>query len=151
LAAQFAQRLREEQAQEMARRRANVDALLLEGQRAFEQRNFRHAQELALKAQEADPNNAVAEALVHAATKAARDRSSEDYYQAKAKEIRQLIEAQEEIKTPYNTVLSIDQETWERAQHRADRNDAAEVLDPLDVAVWEKVRTEMVGKRSYTE
>ena len=151
LAAQYAQRLREEQVHEQAVRRARIDALLLEAQKAFQTRNFRHAQELALAAQEIDPTNAIAEALVHAATKAARDRSADEYYQAKAKEIRQLLEAQEEVKTPYSKVLSLDEETWERAQHRAQRIDATEALDPLDAALWEKVKTEMVGKRSYTE
>ncbi len=150
-AAQYAQRLREERQQTEARKRAQVDTLLLESQKAFEGRSFRHSQELALKAQELDPSNTVAQEMVHAATKAARDKSTEDYYQAKAKELRQLLEAQEEAKTPYTDVLTMDQETWERAQRRALNRDAVEAMDPQDQALWDRVKTEMVGKRSYTE
>src|SRR5262249_36739014 len=116
LNAQYAQRLRQEQQVEQTRRRAQVEALLLQSQHAFESRNFRFAKELALKAQEIDPSSVIAGDLVHAATKADRDRSAEEYYQAKAREIRQLLEAQEELKTPYTKVLSLDQETWDHAQ-----------------------------------
>ena len=150
-ASQFALRVREERVQQEMSKRALVDTLLIQSEKAFEIRSFRQSQELALKAQELDPSNTIAQELVRAASKAARDKSTEEYYQSKARELRQMLESQEELKTPYTSVLTLDQTTWDRAQRRALQNEVSEEMDPRDQALWEKVRTEMVGKRSYTE
>jgi general secretion pathway protein D len=150
-AAQQAQRLREERQAQEAHKRAHVEALLLEAQKEFSKHSFTHARELALEAQEADPSNAIAQDMVHTATKAARDKANEDYLGQKAKVYRQMLESDEELKTPYTDVLSMDLKTWERAQHRAQQREEVEDVDPKDAAVRELLKTEMVGKRTYTE
>lgn len=143
--------LREQREEMMARRRADVDRLLRQSQSAFEARNFRLAQELAQKAHEIDPSNGLALDLAHTAAKAARDQSNNLYYHQKAREIRQLLETQQELKTPYTRVLSIDDSTWERAQQRAQRLERATAMDPQDEALLEQVRMAPVGRQSYTE
>ena len=117
---------------------------------AFESRQFRNAQEYALKALEADPTSAVAQEMVHVTTKAARDQMNEDYYSQKAKEIRSLLESREELKIPYTKVLSMDNDTWERAQRRAGTVGSQQSIDPQDAALWEQVRIAPVGKLTYT-
>ncbi len=147
---QLSRRLAEERRQSEARRRARLDLFLQQSQVAFEARQFRRAQELALKALEADPTSAVAQEMVHVTTKAARDQMSEDYYTAKAREIRALMESREELKVPYTKVLSMDSATWDRAQKRAGTVASQTEMDPQDAALWEIVRTAPVGKLSYT-
>ncbi|MEQ1633001.1 MAG: hypothetical protein ABL997_11560 [Planctomycetota bacterium] len=147
---QLAQRLAEERRQSEARRRARLDLFLQQAQVAFEGRQFRNAQEYALKALDADPTSAVAQEMVHVTTKAARDQMNEDYYSQKAKEIRSLLESREELKVPYTKVLSMDNDTWERAQRRAGSAGSQQELDPQDAALWEQVRTAPVGKLTYT-
>ncbi len=147
---QLSRRLAEERRQSEARRRARLDLFLQQAQVAFEARQFRRAQELALKALEADPTSAVAQEMVHVTTKAARDQMSEDYYTAKAREIRSLLESREELKVPYTKVLSMDSATWDRAQKRAGTVASQTEMDPQDAALWEVVRTAPVGKLSYT-
>lgn len=147
---QLSRRLAEERRQSEARRRARLDLFLQQSQVAFEARQFRRAQELALKALEADPTSAVAQEMVHVTTKAARDQMSEDYYTAKAREIRALMESREELKVPYTKVLSMDSATWDRAQKRAGTVGSQTEMDPQDAALWEIVRTAPVGKLSYT-
>lgn len=147
---QLAQRLAEERRQTEARRRARLDLFLQQAQLAFENRQFRNAQEYALKALDADSTSVVAQEMVHVTTKAARDQMNEDYYAQKAKEIRSLLESREELKIPYTKVISMDQETWDRAQRRVGTVGGAEELDPQDAAVMEQVRTAPVGKLTYT-
>ena len=147
---QLSRRLAEERRQSEARRRARLDLFLQQAQVAFEARQFRRSQELALKALEADPTSAVAQEMVHVTTKAARDQMSEDYYTAKAREIRSLLESREELKVPYTKVLSMDSATWDRAQKRAGTVASQTEMDPQDAALWEVVRTAPVGKLSYT-
>lgn len=147
---QLSQRLAEERRQTEARRRARLDLFLQQSQVAFEARQFRRAQDLAMKALDADPTSAVAQEMVQVTTKAARDQMSEDYYTQKAREIRALMESREELKVPYTKVLSMDSATWDRAQKRAGTVGTLQEIDPQDAAVWETVRTAPVGKLSYT-
>ena len=147
---ELSRKLAKERRQSEARRRARLDLFLQQSQVAFEARQFRRAQELALKALEADPTSAVAQEMVHVTTKAARDQMSEDYYTAKAREIRALMESREELKVPYTKVLSMDSATWDRAQKRAGTVASQTEMDPQDAALWEIVRTAPVGKLSYT-
>lgn len=147
---QLSQRLAEERRQSEARRRARLDLFLQQSQVAFEGRQFRRAQEFAMKALDADPTSAVAQEMVQVTTKAARDQMSEDYFSAKAREIRALVESREELKVPYTKVLSMDSATWERAQKRSGTVGGQQEMDPQDAAVWELVRTAPVGKLSYT-
>jgi general secretion pathway protein D len=147
---QLSQRLAEERRQSEARRRARLDLFLQQSQVAFEGRQFRRAQEFAMKALDADPTSAVAQEMVQVTTKAARDQMSEDYFSAKAREIRALVESREELKVPYTKVLSMDSATWERAQKRSGTVGGQQEMDPQDAAVWELVRSAPVGKLSYT-
>ncbi len=146
---QLSQRLAEERRQTEARRRARLDLFLQQSQVAFEARQFRRAQDLAMKALDADPTSAVAQEMVQVTTKAARDQMSEDYFTQKAREIRALMESREELKVPYTKVLSMDSATWDRAQKRAGTVGTQQEIDPQDASVWESVRTAPVGKLSY--
>ncbi|MBX3461759.1 MAG: hypothetical protein KF830_01195 [Planctomycetes bacterium] len=149
--AELAERLRQENAEMEARRRAQVDGLIQESQRAFERRAFGHAQELAQRALQLEPQNMIAFELRSAAVKAGRDGVTQDYYEQRARSLRAMIEADEDLKVPQTAILELDMATWERASGRAARNAVAKALDPQDQAVWDKVRTEQVGKLTYTE
>ncbi len=146
---QLAAQLRAEHEAAEARRRAMVDSLLQQSQVAFQGRRFQHSQDLALKALQYEPNNAVAMELHNAAVKAGRDDAKEAYYHDKAKEIRNLLEAKEELRVPQTEVLRMDAETWDRAQRRS-RGAAKEIVDPMDQAVWDRTQIEQVGKVSFT-
>lgn len=149
---ELAERLRLEFQQKEARRRAQVDALLQESQVAFEARRFSYAQELAYKALQVEPQNGIAYEMHTAATKAARDQVNEDYFQQRAKAMRAMLEADEALKVPQTSILELDAEVWDRANRRAGAsNKLQQELDPMDQAVWDKVRTEQVGKLAYTE
>ncbi len=148
---ELAQRLTAERQQAEARRRARLDLFLQQAQVAFQGRQFRRAQDYAQKAVDTDPSNAVAQEMLFATTKAARDQMSDDYYNQKAKEIRALLESREELKVPYTSVLTMDDATWERAQRRVGETAIGADVDPQDAAVWELARTAPVGKLTYTE
>ncbi|MGE3171131.1 MAG: hypothetical protein AB7O97_00810 [Planctomycetota bacterium] len=148
---ELAQKLAAERQASEARRRAKMDLLLREAQMAFENRRFAHSRDVALKALDVDPSSPIAQDMVHAATKAARDQAADDYYNQKAKEIRSLLEAREELKVPYTKVLQLDEATWERAQRRVGTVDTRESIDPQDAAVWDLVRTVPVGQLNYSE
>jgi type II secretory pathway component GspD/PulD (secretin) len=148
---ELADRLRAEYADADARRRAQVDALLQQSQLAFEARRFTYAQELAGKAMQVDPQNAIAYELHNAAVKASRNDVSESYYHERARAIRAMLEADEDLKVPQTAVLEMDMATWDRARGRAAKNAVAAVVDPMDQAVWDKVQTTPVGKLTYTE
>jgi Flp pilus assembly secretin CpaC len=149
--ADLAERLRRDNAEMEARRRAQVDNLILEAQLAFERRAFGRSQELAQRALQLEPQNTIAAEMQSAAIKAGRDDATETWYTQRAKAIRGLIEANEELKIPQTNILDLDMATWERANGRAARNAVIKVTDPQDEAVWDKVRTEQVGKLTYTE
>ncbi len=147
----MAAQLREEYQRQQAQRRARVNTYLKQAQEAFESTQFARARDFALKALDADPSNGLAQEFVQAATKAARDQSTETYYTSKAKEIRQLLESREELKIPYTQVLMQDQDTWDRAQLRASARRADPIaMDPQDTAVLEQVQTAPVGRRTFT-
>ena len=151
LNAQAAEQLRREYAEAEARKRSQVDALILESQIAFEARQFQRSQDLAQRALQVDPTSAIAYEMHNAAVKAARDSSSDDYWRNRALAIRKMMEADEDLKVPQTDVLVMDAATWERAQGRAAAMKPAAQMDPIDVAVWDKVRTTQVGRLTYTE
>ncbi|MCC7065808.1 MAG: hypothetical protein IT456_23575 [Planctomycetes bacterium] len=148
---QLAEKLRTEYEEAEARRRAQVDNLLFESQKAYESRRFTYAQELSEKALALDPNSAIAYEMHNASVKAARDGENNGYYHERAKRIRDMLEAAEEMKIPQTNVLEMDMKTWDIARGRAARNASTTVLDPVDAAVWNQVRTSAVGKLTYTE
>ncbi|MCC7397169.1 MAG: hypothetical protein IT455_08905 [Planctomycetes bacterium] len=147
----MAERIRREYAETQARKRAQVDSLILESQAAFEKHQFQRSQDLAQRALQIEPNNTIAFEMHNAAVKAGRDSSSDDYARERARALRAQIEAEQELKIPQTDVLVMDPTTWERAQRRAGSHGAAEVVDPQDVAVWDLVQKTPVGRLSYTE
>jgi general secretion pathway protein D len=149
--AELAERLRQENAEMEARRRAQVDSLIQESQLAFERRAFGRAQELAQRALQLEPQNTIAFEMQNAAVKAGRDDVTESYYNQRAQALRAMIEADEELKIPQTSILELDMATWERANGRAARSAVIKAIDPQDQAVWDKVRTEQIGKLTYTE
>lgn len=149
--ADLAERLRRDHAEMEARRRAQVDNLIVESQAAFENRAFGRSQELAQRALQIEPQNTIASEMLHAAVKASRDDATDTWYTERAKAIRKMIEEEQELKVPQTSILELDMPTWERANGRAARNAVVTVADPQDQAVWDKVRTEQVGKLTYTE
>jgi tetratricopeptide (TPR) repeat protein len=148
---ELAARLRAERAEEEARRRDQVDTLLRQSQVAYRKGNFTFSQELATKALQIEPTNAIAADMAATATKAARDGATDDYLKAKAEAWRVMQEADEALKVPQNNVLEMDHATWDQAQRRALAMSATAVMDPQDLAVWDRVRAEQVGKLAYTE
>jgi len=151
LNAQQAEQLRRQYAENEARKRAHVDTLIQESQIAFEARRFARSQELAQKALEIEPQNAIAYEMHNAAVKAARDTSTEDYIKNRSLALRKMMEADADLKVPQTDVLVMDAETWERAKGRVAADGAAAILDPQDEAVWQQVRTTQVGRLTYTE
>lgn len=149
--ADLAERLRRENSEMEARRRAQVDGLIMEAQLAFERRAFGRSQELARRALDLEPQNSIAFEMHNAAVKAGRDDVTESYYNQRAQAIRAMIEAGEDLKVTQTKILELDVATWERANGRAARNAVVKEMDPQDAAVWDKVRTEQVGKLTYTE
>jgi type II secretory pathway component GspD/PulD (secretin) len=142
--------LREQNVAVQARRRASVDALLHEAEIAYTSHNFQFAQDLSLKALNEEPNNAVALELHNAAVKAVRDDAGRQYYDAKGRELRAMLEAMEEVKDPQTDVLRIDPTTWNRALRRVQAGVAAAPIDPEDQRIWDRVKVEQVGRLSYT-
>ncbi|HEX6811820.1 MAG TPA: hypothetical protein VF384_09385 [Planctomycetota bacterium] len=148
---QAAEQLRQQYAETEARRAAQLEALLHEAQVAFQNRAFQRAQDLSSSAMQLDPNNPIAYELHTAAVKAGRDGATDDYHTQRAKHIRAMIEADEDLKITQTSVLELDMTTWQRALGRARSRTTGAILDPQDEAVWNKVRTDQVGKLAYTE
>jgi type II secretory pathway component GspD/PulD (secretin) len=151
LNARQAEELRRRYAEQEARKRAHVDALLQQSQVAFELRQFQRSQDLAQRALELEPHNGIAYEMHNAAVKAARDTATDEYIRARGLEMRKQLEAAEELKIPQTDVLVMDMQTWDRANARAAMKRTAAVRDPQDEAVWEAVRTTQVGRLTYTE
>ena len=89
--------------------------------------------------------------MLNAATKAGRDSANDGYWRARAAEIRKMLEAHEELKTPQTEILIVDPEVWARAQGRSARRDGPKAMDPQDAALTEQVATVQVGRLTYTE
>jgi len=151
VAQRLAARLREENEATVARRRAQVEHWLQQAQLAFQSKRFQYAADLALKAEQTEPNNALAVDLHNAALKAARDDIADTYYNEKSRELRNMLEAMEELKVPQTDVLRVDPETWEKALRRLHTAATEAPVDPANQAVLDKVRTTEVGKLNLTE
>ena len=149
--AQLADQLRREYERNQAQKRAKVDGLIKRSQVAFDSRQFERSQDSAQRALDLDPSNQLAYDMLNAATKAARDSSNNDYWRAKALEIRKVLEAHEELKTPQTDILVMDQEIWAKANKRQTGNVGPQVLSPQDAALTQQVNTVGVGRLTYTE
>ena len=146
-----AEELRRQFAEREARKRANFEALIQQAQVAFEARQFQRSQDLAQKALELEPQNVLAYEMHNAAVKAARDTNNDEIWRTRTQAIRQMIEADADLKIPQTEVLRMDAETWSKANGRAAAAATAAVSDPQDEAVREQVRTTQVGRLTYTE
>ncbi len=148
--AQLADRLRREYQRTQAQKRARVDGLIKRSQVAFEARQFERSQDHATRALEIDPSNSLASEMLNAATKAARNSANESYWRIRAKEIRKMLEAHEELKTPQTDILVMDPAVWARASRRNTRSGGPKVMDPQDLALSQQVATVGVGRLTYT-
>ncbi|MCA8974354.1 MAG: hypothetical protein KDC98_06510 [Planctomycetes bacterium] len=148
---QLAERQKKQAMAAEKRRMDQHDDLILRSQQAFEDNNFAYSQELAMRAMEVDPHSTLAFEMHTAAIKATREHSNQQYYLQRSRAIRNMIEADEDLKTPQTSILDLDMATWELANTRAARRSTSTVVDPMDQAVWDQVRTIQVGKLSYTE
>lgn len=147
----LADRLRQEYEAAAVQRTVRVNTLLLESQHAFVNRRFAYAQECARRALEIDPNSTVAAEMISASVKASRESSTDAYYIERAKAIRNMLEAQEELKIPQTEILEMDLNTWERAQKRAGRKFQTSEVRPEDQHLANLVKTLPVGALNYTE
>jgi len=149
--AQLAEQLRREWVRTQARKRAQVDGLIQQSQVAFEARQFERSQDFAQRALEMDPSNSLAYEMHTMATKASRDSANNDYWKRRALEIRKMLEAHEELKTPQTDILVMDDEVWERANRRSTRRGDKRLLSPEDAALTQLVETAQVGRLTYTD
>ncbi|MBL8722476.1 MAG: hypothetical protein JNK49_00435 [Planctomycetes bacterium] len=147
----LAERLREEYQAAERHRRVQVDTLLLESQHAFVNRRFAYAQECARRALEIDPNSTVAAEMISASVKASRESSTDAYYLERAKAIRNMLEADEDLKVPQTEVLELNMTTWKKALDRAGKNRRTEEVSPADQHLLDKIKTVSVSKLTYTE
>jgi len=149
--AQLAEQLRREFERNQARKVAQVDGLIKESQVAYEARQFERSQDFAQRALDMDPSNSLAYEMLNAATKGARDSANDNYWRQRALEIRKMLEAHEELKTPQTDVLVMDNEIWDRANQRSTRRGDSRLLSPEDAALTQRVNTAQVGRLTYTD
>ena len=149
--AQLAEQLRREFERNQARKRAQVDGMIKQSQVAFESRQFERSQDYAQRALDMDPSNSLAYEMLNAATKAARESANDNYWRQRALEIRKMLEAHEELKTPQTDVLVMDNEIWDRANKRSTRRGDTNLLSPEDAALTQRVNTAQVGRLTYTD
>ncbi|MEE2886712.1 MAG: hypothetical protein VX951_04710 [Planctomycetota bacterium] len=144
-------RLRAAEAEEQARIAAHVNSLIHLGQRAFVDRKFKAAQQLAEEALEHEPTNVVARDLANAAFKSLRTNSRDRYYKVKANEYLKLARNASDVKNPQTEIIRIDSEKWARAINRGGRSLPAVSENPEDSALRKKVSESIIGKMSFSE
>lgn len=149
--AQLADQLRREYERNQAQKRARVDGLIKRSQVAFEAQQFERSQDHAQRALDLDPSNQLAYDMLNAATKAGRDSANDTYWRARALEIRKVLEAHEELKTPQTEILVMDQEIWTKASGRRNRSSGPKMMSPQDAALTQQVESVGVGRLTYTE
>lgn len=145
------ERLRAAEEERRARIQAQVERYLETATRAFDNKKFKIAEELAFQALQLDSTNQVARNLHNAAIKARHETRTDSYYDQKRREFTRMLEEAEDLKIPQTDILRTDPATWEIAKRRAKKLLPEQQMDPDDQAVWEQVRTKTVGKLSFTE
>lgn len=145
------ERLRAAEEERRARVQAQVERYLDTAMRAFDNKKFKIAEELAFQALQLDATNQVARNLHNAAIKARHETRTDAYYNQKRREFTRMLEEAEDLKIPQTDILRTDPTTWEIAKRRAKKLLPEQQMDPDDQAVWEQVRTKTVGKLSFTE
>lgn len=149
--AQLADQLRREYERNQAQKRARVDGLIKRSQVAFGAQQFERSQDHAQRALDLDPSNQLAYDMLNAATKAARNSANDTYWRARALEIRKVLEAHEELKTPQTEILVMDQDIWAKASGRVNLRSGPEAMSPEDAALTQQVESVGVGRLTYTE
>ena len=149
--AQLADQLRREYERNQAQKRARVDGLIKRSQVAFGAQQFERSQDHAQRALDLDPSNQLAYDMLNAATKAGRNSANDTYWRARALEIRKVLEAHEELKTPQTEILVMDQEIWAKASGRRNRRSGPKMMSPQDAALTQQVESVGVGRLTYTE
>lgn len=145
---QEANRRREAEAYEQKVDR--VEGYLLKAQEEFSAKHFEASRDLAQKAHDLMPEHPLAQDMLAAARKAARQGDSDAWYQQRAIEIRKLLEAQEELKNPQTDILVSNEAIWERANKRAGTATQPTSMSPEDAKVMEKVQTKTVGPLNFS-
>lgn len=149
LNAQLQEVNRRREAEAYARKVDRVEGYLLKAQEEFSAKHFEAARDLAQKAHDLMPEHQLAQDMLAAARKAARQGDSDAWYQQRAIEIRKMLETQEELKNPQTDVLVSNEEVWDRAQKRGSISGRTVTVSPEDAKVMEKVQTKTVGPLSF--
>lgn len=149
LNAQLQEVNRRREAEAYARKVDRVEGYLLKAQEEFSAKHFEAARDLAQKAHDLMPEHQLAQEMLAAARKAARQGDSDAWYQQRAIEIRKMLETQEELKNPQTDVLVTNETVWDRAQKRGSISGRSVVISPEDAKVTEKVQTKTVGPLSF--
>ncbi len=147
---EIADKLREADRAQTARRNQRVSELVRESMTAFERKQFKGAQESAFEAMRIDPTNEQARDVHNAAIKAERERRDDDYYNAKVREWSRMKERDLDLKIPQTDILRVDGEIWQRATARGATPGSVEAAT-MDDELRNKVRTTMIDKVSFTE
>jgi general secretion pathway protein D len=141
--------IREAEEAAEARRQAQVERFLIASARAFRNRSFAVAKDLAFQAMQLDATNAAALNLHNASIKALREDRTERYYQNKRREFTKMLEAAQDLKVPQTDILRTDMETWAMATRRAERTLPEATVDPDDKATRDAVREKKIGGLSF--
>lgn len=150
LNAQLQEANRRREAEVYAQKVDRVEGYLLKAQEEFSAKHFEASRDLAQKAHDLMPEHPLAQEMLSAARKAARQGDSDAWYQQRAIEIRKLLEAQEELKNPQTDILVANEAVWERANKRAGTASQPASVSPEDAKVMEKVQTKTVGPLNFT-
>lgn len=143
--------LRRQYEEQEARIRSQVTTLLREAVEHFEDLEFEAAAEKSLIVLELQPTNTLAEDLHNASLKAAKQEAQQRYHTNKAKEVLRMLEGLEELKIPYNDILTLDRATFDRAKNRAKNRLPTADVGPEDEAMRAKVESTQTGKLSFNE
>jgi tetratricopeptide (TPR) repeat protein len=149
LNAQLQEVNRRRESEAYARKVDRVEGYLLKAQEEFSAKHFEAARDLAQKAHDLMPEHQLAQEMLAAARKAARQGDSDAWYQQRAIEIRKMLETQEELKNPQTDVLVTNETVWDRAQKRTSISGQSVTVSPEDAKVAEKVQTKTVGPLSF--
>ncbi len=143
-------RLREAEMLEAARITRIVDNNLKNATLAFRRQKFALAQDLAQRALNVQPTNAIAKDLFSAAGKSLRDTRTDRYFKDKAVEYLKLQEQLQDLKITQTEIMVVDDKAWARAMARPGRSLPVSAESPEDRAVRTKVKTDKVGKHAFT-
>lgn len=142
------------QREEEARRkriRSQINYLLSQATKNYENKNFREARRLAEEALRLNPNHDLAQDMATAAEKAFRDQVSDSYVLEKAKAYKKFFEASEERKIPYSDILTPPSaDHWQSISRLRATVSAAEAIaaakDPETLAIEKAISQTLLPK-----